>query len=116
MLKMRTYTARTAANGDIINGSGSINRGYKAGLGYRNNGGIGDGSRGGGAAGYIGGNAASNNGGGGGASGYSNGDARNNFDSDGWLVETDISLSNLQTTIDNINNKKLTGDSEPKWQ
>ena len=35
--------ARTAANGDIINGSGSINRGYKAGLGYRNNGGIGDG-------------------------------------------------------------------------
>ena len=65
--------ARTAENGDIINGSGSINRGYKAGLGYGNNGGIGDGSRGGGAAGYIGGNAASNNGGGGGASGYSNG-------------------------------------------
>ena len=65
--------ARTAENGDIINGSGSINRGYKAGLGYRNNGGIGDGSRGGGAAGYIGGNGASNNGGGGGASGYSNG-------------------------------------------
>ena len=65
--------ARTAADGSIINGSGSIVRGYKAGLGYRNCGGIGDSNRGGGAAGYIGGDAASNNGGGGGASGYSNG-------------------------------------------
>jgi hypothetical protein len=65
--------ARTAADGEIITDSGSIVRGYKAGLGYRNCGGIGDSNRGGGAAGYIGGDAASNNGGGGGASGYSNG-------------------------------------------
>jgi hypothetical protein len=64
------------AQGQTIQGTASILRGYKPGLGYRNNAGIGDGSRGGGGAGSVGGNAASNGGsGGGGASGYTNGEA-----------------------------------------
>ena len=64
--------ARTAAGPEITD-SQIILRGYKAGLGYRNNGGVGSSDNGGGAAGYVGGNASTNRGGGGGGAGYSSG-------------------------------------------
>ena len=52
-----------------------IDRGWKAGIGNRNNGGNGSGDEGGGGAGAYGGDAATGNGaGGGGASGYTSGD------------------------------------------
>ena len=64
--------ARTAAGPEITD-SAEILRGYKAGLGYRNNAGIGNGDNGGGGAGFVGGNASTNRGGGGGGAGYSSG-------------------------------------------
>ena len=64
--------ARTAAGPEITD-SEVILRGYKAGLGYRNNAGIGNGDNGGGGAGFVGGNASTNRGGGGGGAGYSSG-------------------------------------------
>ena len=70
-VQARTY------DGDIITGSASIDRGYKAGFGYRENGGnaVNEYS-GGGGAGARGGDGPSlgGNGGGGGGSGYSNGE------------------------------------------
>ena len=50
--------------------TGGIVRGYKAGQGFRNNGGAGSGNGGGGGAGARGGEGTGSNGGGGGASGY----------------------------------------------
>jgi hypothetical protein len=70
-VQARTY------DGDIITGSASIDRGYKAGFGYRENGGNGvNENSGGGGAGARGGDGPSlgGNGGGGGGSGYSNGE------------------------------------------
>ena len=70
-VQARTY------DGDIIIGSASIERGYKAGKGYRENGGnTGDLNKGGGGAGAYGGDAPriGTGGGGGGGSGYSNGE------------------------------------------
>ena len=68
----RTY------DGQLITGSASIHRGYKAGKGYRENGGNAgsDTYKGGGGAGAYGGDAplVGNTGGGGGGSGYSNGE------------------------------------------
>ena len=64
--------ARTAAGPEITD-SAVILRGYKAGLGYRNNAGIGNDDNGGGGAGFVGGNASTNRGGGGGGAGYSSG-------------------------------------------
>ena len=64
-------------DGDIITGSATIDRGYKAGFGYRENGGNGvNQNSGGGGAGARGGDGPSlgGNGGGGGGSGYSNGE------------------------------------------
>ena len=70
-VQARTY------DGDIIAGSASIDRGYKAGFGYRENGGNAiNGNSGGGGAGARGGDgqALGGNAGGGGGSGYSNGE------------------------------------------
>ena len=70
-VQARTY------DGDIIIGSATIDRGYKAGFGYRENGGNGVNSKsGGGGAGARGGVGPSlgGNAGGGGGSGYSNGE------------------------------------------
>ncbi len=70
-VEARTY------DGSIIVGSATIERGYKAGKGYRENGGnINDTAKGGGGAGAIGGDSAriGSGGGGGGGSGYSNGE------------------------------------------
>ena len=67
-----TVKARTAAGPEITD-SAVILRGYKAGLGYRNNAGIGNGDDGGGGAGFVGGNASTNRGGGGGGAGYTSG-------------------------------------------
>ena len=70
-VQARTY------DGDIISGSATIERGYKAGFGYRENGGNGlNEYSGGGGAGARGGDGPSlgGNGGGGGGSGYSNGE------------------------------------------
>ena len=70
-VQARTY------DGDIIIGSATIDRGYKAGFGYRENGGNGINDKsGGGGAGARGGDgpALGGNGGGGGGSGYSNGE------------------------------------------
>ena len=70
-VQARTY------DGDIITGSATIERGYKAGFGYRENGGNGlNEYSGGGGAGARGGDGPSlgGNGGGGGGSGYSNGE------------------------------------------
>ena len=70
-VQARTY------DGDIISGSASIDRGYKAGFGYRENGGNGvNENSGGGGAGARGGDGPTlgGNGGGGGGSGYSNGE------------------------------------------
>jgi len=64
-------------DGDIITGSATIDRGYKAGFGYRENGGNGvNENSGGGGAGARGGDGPSlgGNAGGGGGSGYSNGE------------------------------------------
>lgn len=61
--------------GSVIGGTATIVRGFKPGIGHRNNGGNGSGSEGGGASGAFGGNAGGGSGsGGGGASGYSNGE------------------------------------------
>ncbi len=81
------FTSRFSACGDMgqqrfRNSSGNeisqtpiIERGYKPGIGHRNNGGNGSGNEGGGASGAQGGNAATYGGrGGGGASGYTSGD------------------------------------------
>jgi len=70
-VQARTY------DGDIISGSATIERGYKAGFGYRENGGNGlNDKSGGGGAGARGGDGPSlgGQGGGGGGSGYSNGE------------------------------------------
>ena len=70
-VQARTY------DGDIIIGSATIDRGYKAGFGYRENGGNGvNENSGGGGAGARGGDGPSlgGNAGGGGGSGYSNGE------------------------------------------
>jgi len=68
----RTY------DGQLITGSNAIHRGYKAGKGYRENGGnaAANTDKGGGGAGAYGGDAplVGNTGGGGGGSGYSNGE------------------------------------------
>jgi hypothetical protein len=61
-------------SGSEISQTASIERGFKPGIGHRNNGGNGSGGSGGGASGAVGGNAGSNDSGGGGASGYSSGD------------------------------------------
>lgn len=62
-------------NGQLAGSSANILRGYKEGLGYRNNGGNASGDSGGGASGAVGGNAGTGSGsGGGGGSGYSNGE------------------------------------------
>jgi hypothetical protein len=64
-----------SANGTLASNSALILRGFKDGLGYRNNGGNGSGENGGAGSGAVGGNAATANGsGGGGGSGYSNGE------------------------------------------
>ena len=63
------------ADGRTFNGSASIQRGYKSGIGHRNNGGNASGNEGGGGSGAAGGAAATSSGsGGGGASGYAAGD------------------------------------------
>ena len=61
-------------SGSEISQTASIERGYKPGIGHRNNGGNGSGGNGGGASGAAGGNSGNNDSGGGGASGYSSGD------------------------------------------
>jgi hypothetical protein len=62
------------ANGNITTQTAVIQRGYKSGLSYRNNGGNGTGNQGGGGSGAYGGNAATSGGsGGGGGSGYTDG-------------------------------------------
>jgi hypothetical protein len=61
-------------SGNITPQTAVIQRGYKSGLGYRNNGGNGSGNEGGGGSGAYGGNAAISDGsGGGGGSGYTDG-------------------------------------------
>jgi hypothetical protein len=65
---------RAAKDGTITRQTAVIQRGYKQGLGYRNNGGNGSGNQGGGGSGAYGGNAATADGsGGGGGSGYTDG-------------------------------------------
>jgi len=65
---------RAAKTGSITRQTAVIQRGYKQGLGYRNNGGDGSGNEGGGGSGAYGGNAAIADGsGGGGGSGYTDG-------------------------------------------
>lgn len=61
-------------SGTELSQTPEIERGYKPGVGHRNNGGNGSGNNGGGASGANGGNAGSNNSAGGGGSGYSSGD------------------------------------------
>jgi len=62
------------ANGSVASQTAVIQRGYKAGLAYRGNGGNGSGNEGGGGPGAYGGNAAVGDGsGGGGGSGYTDG-------------------------------------------
>ena len=64
----------TGFTGSVASQTAVIQRGYKAGLGYRNNGGNGGGNEGGGGSGAYGGNAAVGDGsGGGGGSGYTDG-------------------------------------------
>jgi hypothetical protein len=64
----------TGFTGNVTSQTAVIQRGYKAGLGYRNNGGDGGGNEGGGGSGAYGGNAAVGDGsGGGGGSGYTDG-------------------------------------------
>ena len=66
---------RTFRGYEFIGQTAEIDRGWKAGIGNRNNGGNGSGNEGGGGAGAYGGDAATGNGsGGGGASGYTSGD------------------------------------------
>ena len=63
------------SDGSVISQTPTIERGYKPGIGHRNNGGNGSGNEGGGGSGASGGNAANGSGsGGGGASGYTSGD------------------------------------------
>ena len=62
------------SSGNEISQTPIIQRGYKPGIGHRNNGGNGSGNNGGGASGAQGGNAGSSDSAGGGASGYSSGD------------------------------------------
>ena len=62
------------SQGNEISQTPSITRGFKPGIGHRNNGGNGSGGNGGGASGAHGGDAGSSNSAGGGASGYSSGD------------------------------------------
>ena len=63
-------------DGTEVSETPTIQRGYKAGLGHRNDGGNGSGNNGGGGGGAYGGDAGNGDGaGGGGASGYSNGEA-----------------------------------------
>ena len=63
------------AQGNSVSQTATIQRGYKAGLGHRNNAGNGSGYQGGGGSGATGGAAAvATGGGGGGGSGYSNGE------------------------------------------
>lgn len=87
-------------DGNVLVDSGSIVRGYKAGQGYRTNGGdaeIAGGYQGAGGAGARGGNAAiSNNSGGGGGSGYQSSE-----------IELLVSYS-----LDNTGNRLLTADAE----
>jgi len=62
-------------NGSLIRQTSVISRGFKSGLGHRNNGGNARGDNGGGGSGTVGGNAGTGNAsGGGGGSGYSNGE------------------------------------------
>jgi hypothetical protein len=64
----------TGFTGSVASQTAVIQRGYKAGTGYRNNGGNGGGNEGGGGSGAYGGNAAVGDGsGGGGGSGYTDG-------------------------------------------
>lgn len=72
------FTQDRVIDGTIVPGSPTLYRGYKSGIGHRNNGGAGSGTEGGAGAGAYGGSAASSGtgGGGGGGSGYSNGVAR----------------------------------------
>jgi hypothetical protein len=64
----------TGSSGTVATQTAVIQRGYKGGLGYRNNGGNGSGNQGGGGSGAYGGNAATSDGsGGGGGSGYTDG-------------------------------------------
>jgi hypothetical protein len=64
----------TGSGGIVATQTAVIQRGYKAGLGYRNNGGNGSGNQGGAGSGAYGGNAATSDGsGGGGGSGYTDG-------------------------------------------
>ena len=75
--------------GDINSQTAEINRGWKAGIGNRNNGGNGSGNEGGGGAGAFGGDAATGNGsGGGGASGYTSGDVEIVSSRNGGNTET----------------------------
>ncbi len=68
-------TQYRGVDGETGSGTAAITRGYKPGLGHRNNGGNGSNNNGGGGAGCVGGDAGTSNGsGGGGASGYSNGE------------------------------------------
>ena len=107
-VQARTY------DGDIITGSAIIDRGYKAGFGYRENGGNGINSlSGGGGAGARGGDGPSLGGhaGGGGGSGYSNGEV---------TLLTSITLStgtrvggNDDTAFIVIESTDLTSDNEP---
>jgi hypothetical protein len=64
----------TGTRGTVASQTAVIQRGYKAGLAYRNNGGNGSGNQGGAGSGAYGGNAATSDGsGGGGGSGYTDG-------------------------------------------
>jgi hypothetical protein len=93
--------AKTGGNPSIsVVGTGFINRGFKPGIGYRNNGGNGSGNDGGGGAGAIGGNAATGNfgGGGGGGSGYHDGSIKlistqsgGNTSTDGYILIESLS-------------------------
>jgi len=107
-VQARTY------DGDIIIGTAIIDRGYKAGFGYRENGGNGLNSlSGGGGAGARGGDGPSlgGHGGGGGGSGYSNGEVT-------LLTSTTLSTGtrvggNDDTAFIVIESTALTSDNEP---
>ena len=105
----RTY------DGQLITGSASIHRGYKAGKGYRENGGNAgsDTYKGGGGAGAYGGDAplVGNTGGGGGGSGYSNGEVT-------LLVSDTLSTGtqvggNDDTAFISIEATSVASDNEP---
>jgi len=68
-------TKFVGGTGTVVNETAEILRGYKPGIGHRNNGGNGSGDNGGGGSGAAGGDAGTGSGsGGGGGSGYSSGD------------------------------------------